>query len=103
MVQAAHFHFWRIAQLHPYLDMGALMTLIHALVISRIHYCSALYVRLPLRLMWRLQLVQKFGSQINNWGEEIPTHLPHFAHPSLATGSFPHQLQGYDDNIQSSK
>ena len=57
VVWAAHFHLRRIAQLRSYLDVGALMTLIHALVISRIDYCSAVYVGLPLRLMPRLQLV----------------------------------------------
>ena len=46
----------------------------------------------------------EFGAQINNGGEEIPAHLLHSGCPSLATtGSFPHGLQCYDDNIQSPK
>ena len=34
--------------------------LVHALVISRIVYCNDLYMRLPMRLLWKLQLVQVF-------------------------------------------
>ena len=35
-----------------------LNTLVHALVVSRLDYCNALYVGLPLRLMRKLQMVQ---------------------------------------------
>ena len=38
VVCTAFFHLWRIARLRPYLDTGALTTLVHALVIlSLIH------------------------------------------------------------------
>ena len=33
VVHTAFFHLWRIARLRPYLDTGALTTLVHALVI----------------------------------------------------------------------
>ena len=57
--RSTYFYLWRIAQLHPYLDGGgALTTLVHALVISRLDHCNALYVGLPLRLMQKLQMVQ---------------------------------------------
>ena len=36
MVNSAYFHLWQIAKLHPYLDGGALTTLVHMLVISRL-------------------------------------------------------------------
>ena len=77
---AAHFHLRRIAQLHPYLDVGALMTLIYALVISRIDYFSSLYVGLPLRLMQRLQMVQNLMAR-------LITGVKKFQHisPTLAT------------------
>ena len=39
VVRTTFFHFWRIARLRPYLDMGALTTLVHALVISRLDHC----------------------------------------------------------------
>ena len=47
-----------IAQLRPYLDGGALATLVHALVISRLDHCNTLYMGLPLRLTRKLQMVQ---------------------------------------------
>ena len=43
-----------ISQFCPYLDKGALRMLVYTLVISRINYCNAVYVGLPLRLTWRL-------------------------------------------------
>ena len=52
------FHLWQIAQLRPYLDVGALTTLVHELVILRLDHCNALYMGLPLRLMRKLQMVQ---------------------------------------------
>ena len=55
VVCSAYFHLWWVAQLRPYLDGGVLTTLVHALVISILDYCNALYVGLPLRLMWKLQ------------------------------------------------
>ena len=57
VVCSAYFHLCRIAQLCPYLDVGELTTLVHALVISRLDYCNALYVGLPLRLMRKLQIL----------------------------------------------
>ena len=35
VVRSAYFHLWQIAQLRPYLDVGALTTLVHVLVVSR--------------------------------------------------------------------
>ena len=52
MLRPAYFH------LFPYLDVGALTTLVHVLVVSRLDYCNTLYMGLPLRLMWKLQMVQ---------------------------------------------
>ena len=64
MVRSAHLHLWRIAQLHPYLDTGVLTTLVHTLLVSRIGYCNTLYMGLPLRLMWKLQMVQKTAARL---------------------------------------
>ena len=58
VVHTAFFHLWRIARLRPYLDVRALTTLVHALVILRLDHCNTLYVGLPLRLMRKLQVVQ---------------------------------------------
>ena len=35
VVRSTHFHLWRIAQLRPYLDVGVLTILVHALIVSR--------------------------------------------------------------------
>ena len=56
VVCSAYFHLWRNAQLRPYLDVEALTTLAHVLVILRLDYCSAFYVGLALRL--KLQMMQ---------------------------------------------
>ena len=44
VVHTAYFHLQRIAQLNSYLDVGALTTLVHEFVVSRLDYCNALYV-----------------------------------------------------------
>ena len=72
-------------ELHPYLDMGVRTMLFHALVVSRIGYCNALYVGLPLRLMRKLQMVQ-------NMAARLLTGVKTFQHifPTLATYPLPH-------------
>ena len=64
VVRTAYFHPWQIAQLHPFLDVAALTTLAHALVILRLDHCNALYVGLPLRLMRKLQMVQNAATRL---------------------------------------
>ena len=51
-------------QYRPYLDTEALTTLVLALVISRLDYCNALYVGLPLKLMRKLQVVQNAAARL---------------------------------------
>ena len=94
VARSAYFHLWRIAQLRPYLDGESLTTLVHALVISRLDHCSALYVGLPLRLMRKLQMVQT-----SKWGEKTPAYLPHSGSPTLAAYSLPHRLQSVNDDV----
>ena len=43
---------------------GALTTLVHTLVISRVDHCNALYVGLPLRLTRKLQMVQNAAARL---------------------------------------
>ena len=64
VVRTAFYHLRRIAQLRPYLEVGALTTLVHALVISRLDHCNALYVGLPLRLLRKLQVVQNAAARL---------------------------------------
>ncbi|XP_058023847.1 uncharacterized protein LOC131190529, partial [Ahaetulla prasina] len=54
----AFYHVRLIRQLRPFLDRDALCTVTHALVTSRLDYCNALYMDLPLESTRRLQLVQ---------------------------------------------
>uniref|UniRef100_A0A803TMD6 Reverse transcriptase domain-containing protein n=1 Tax=Anolis carolinensis TaxID=28377 RepID=A0A803TMD6_ANOCA len=48
-----------VRQLRPYLVKSDLATVVHALVTSRLDYCNALYVGLPLKTARKLQLVQR--------------------------------------------
>ena len=64
VVRSTYFHLWWIAQLCPYLDGGALTTLVRVLIISRLDHCNALYAGLPLRLMWKLQMVQNATARL---------------------------------------
>uniref|UniRef100_A0A803TEQ2 Transmembrane serine protease 4 n=1 Tax=Anolis carolinensis TaxID=28377 RepID=A0A803TEQ2_ANOCA len=47
-----------VRQLQPYLKKPDSATVVHALVTSRLDYCSTLYVGLPLKVARKLQLVQ---------------------------------------------
>ena len=64
VVRSAYFHFWWIAQLRSYLDVGALTTLVHAVVVLRLDYYNVFYVGLPLRLMQKLQMVQNVVARL---------------------------------------
>ena len=64
VVRTTFYHLRRVAQLRPYLDVGALTTLVRALVISGLDYCNALYVGLPLRLLQKLQVVQNAAARL---------------------------------------
>ncbi|KAF7245360.1 RNA-directed DNA polymerase from mobile element jockey [Varanus komodoensis] len=47
-----------IHQLRPFLENDCLATVTHALVTSRLDYCNALYMSIPLKMVRILQLVQ---------------------------------------------
>uniref|UniRef100_A0A8C6XMC9 Reverse transcriptase domain-containing protein n=1 Tax=Naja naja TaxID=35670 RepID=A0A8C6XMC9_NAJNA len=53
-----------VHQLHPYLDRDALRMVTHALVTSRLDYCNALYLGLPLHTIRRFQLVQNAAARV---------------------------------------
>lgn len=50
---------WLIRQLWP-----GITTVIHALVTPRSHCCDALYVWLPLKVVWKVQLLQDIATSI---------------------------------------
>ncbi|KAF7254239.1 hypothetical protein EYD10_01276 [Varanus komodoensis] len=58
VVRSAFFQLRLIHQLHPYLENDCLATVTHALVTSRLDFCNALYMGLPLKTVRILQLVQ---------------------------------------------
>ncbi|KAF7250425.1 hypothetical protein EYD10_03693 [Varanus komodoensis] len=62
-----------INQLRPYLEYDCLATVIHALVTSRLDFCNALYMGLPLKTVRTLQLVQ-------NRAARLLTGTGHYAH-----------------------
>ncbi|KAF7254804.1 RNA-directed DNA polymerase from mobile element jockey [Varanus komodoensis] len=53
-----------IHQLRPYLENVCLATVTHALVTSRLDFCNALYVGLPLKTVRILQLVQNRAARL---------------------------------------
>ncbi|KAF7247022.1 putative RNA-directed DNA polymerase from transposon BS [Varanus komodoensis] len=53
-----------IHQLRPYLEDNCLATVTHALVTSRLDFCNALYVRLPLKTVRILQMVQNRAARL---------------------------------------
>ncbi|KAF7235119.1 Extracellular calcium-sensing receptor [Varanus komodoensis] len=53
-----------INQLRPYLEYDCLETVTHALVTSRLDFCNALYVGLPLKTVRTLQLVQNRAARL---------------------------------------
>ncbi|KAF7253666.1 hypothetical protein EYD10_00580 [Varanus komodoensis] len=53
-----------INQLCPYLEYDCLVTVTHALVTSRLDFCNALYVGLPLKTVRTLQLVQNRAARL---------------------------------------
>uniref|UniRef100_A0A803SWN1 Reverse transcriptase domain-containing protein n=1 Tax=Anolis carolinensis TaxID=28377 RepID=A0A803SWN1_ANOCA len=53
-----------VRQLRPYLEKSDLTMVVHALVTSRMDYCNALYVGLPLKTVRKLQLVQRSAARL---------------------------------------
>ncbi|XP_061490034.1 tRNA-splicing endonuclease subunit Sen15 isoform X1 [Rhineura floridana] len=53
-----------IRRLQPYLPVQQLPLVVHALVTSRLDYCNALYVGLPLKTTQKLQLVQNAAAHL---------------------------------------
>uniref|UniRef100_A0A803SZI2 ribonuclease H n=1 Tax=Anolis carolinensis TaxID=28377 RepID=A0A803SZI2_ANOCA len=52
-----------VRQLRPYLEKSDLTMVVHVLVTSRLDYCNALYVGLPLKTVRKLQLVQRTAAR----------------------------------------
>ncbi|KAF7250062.1 Receptor-type tyrosine-protein phosphatase gamma, partial [Varanus komodoensis] len=64
VARSTFFQLRLIHQLHPYLENDYLATVTHALVTSRLDFCNVLYVGLPLKTVWILQLVQNRAARL---------------------------------------
>ncbi|KAF7240874.1 putative RNA-directed DNA polymerase from transposon BS [Varanus komodoensis] len=64
VARSAFFQLRLIHQLRPYLEYDCLVTVTHALVTSHLDFCNALYVGLPLKTVWILQLVQNRAARL---------------------------------------
>ncbi|XP_061465627.1 uncharacterized protein LOC133376825 [Rhineura floridana] len=64
VAQGAFYQLRLVAQLHPYLDRENLASVVHVLVTSKLDYCNALYVGLPLKTVQKLQLVQNAAARL---------------------------------------
>ncbi|KAF7243143.1 Cullin-3 [Varanus komodoensis] len=64
VARSAFLQLWLIHQLRPYLEYNCLATVTHALVTSRLDFCNALYVGLPLKTIRILQLVQNRAARL---------------------------------------
>ena len=80
VVRNAYYQLHRISRIRSYLTEGATKSLIHALVISRLDYCNALYYGLPENLLTKLQRVQ-------NHAAKLITRLHKFDHVTPALKS----------------
>ena len=64
MAWSAFYQLQLVAQLRPYLDRNNLASVVYALVTSKLDYCNALYVGLPLKTVRKLQLVQNAAARL---------------------------------------
>uniref|UniRef100_A0A670I451 Reverse transcriptase domain-containing protein n=1 Tax=Podarcis muralis TaxID=64176 RepID=A0A670I451_PODMU len=66
--RAAVYQLHLVRRLRPYLPADCLARVVHALVISRLDYCNALYVGLPLKVTRKLQLIQNAAARLVTGG-----------------------------------
>ncbi|KAF7242656.1 Inactive N-acetylated-alpha-linked acidic dipeptidase-like protein 2 [Varanus komodoensis] len=64
VARSAFFQLRVIHQLRPYLEYNCLVTVTQALVTSRLDFCDALYMGLPLKTVRILQLVQNRAARL---------------------------------------
>lgn len=53
-----------VVQLQAYLEKGSLTAVIYALLTSRLDHSSALYMELPLKAVWKLQIIQNAAARV---------------------------------------
>lgn len=62
MGKSALYHFRLLRQLQPFLDRKDLVTMVHDLITPRLFYCNVLYMRLPLKSVQKLYLLQNIAA-----------------------------------------
>ncbi|CAI7934913.1 Hypothetical predicted protein [Podarcis lilfordi] len=62
--RAAVYQLHLVCRLRPYLPVDCLARVVHALVISHLDYCHALYVGLPVKVTRKLQLIQNAAARL---------------------------------------
>lgn len=68
MTRGAFAQLWLVRQLQLYLDSEDLAMLVHVTVTSRLDNCNMLYIGLPFKTVWKLQLVKM---QRPEWLSEV--------------------------------
>ena len=87
VVCSVHFHFRLIAQLRSYLDVGALTTLVHALVVLSLDYCALRGAAFETDM--ETSDGAEYGSQTSYRGEKVSPYFPHPGRLALTAYSLP--------------
>ena len=82
-----------VAQLHPKLDKGRLNSAVYALVISRLDYCKALHMGIPLEMVRKLQLWQNSAVRLLTGARQFEYITPLLARPHWLPISFQAQIR----------
>ena len=73
LVKNCNFHIRNIYAVQKHLDQQSLLTLVHALVVSRIDYCNSLWVGLPNYIVKKLQSVLNRAARLIY---SLPSRIP---------------------------
>ena len=63
-------------------------TLVHVLLISKVHYCNTLYMGLPLKLTWKLLQVENVGARVVSGVNNFDHIYPVLIHPHWLSAVF---------------
>ncbi len=97
---SCRFALHNIGKIRPFLTEYSKQLLIHALVISRQHYCNAFLAWLPTCAIRPLQMIQNAAARlVFNYPRESMSHL---YLPALATSCGSHQVQIIGTCLQNS-
>uniref|UniRef100_A0A670II27 Reverse transcriptase domain-containing protein n=1 Tax=Podarcis muralis TaxID=64176 RepID=A0A670II27_PODMU len=111
--RAAVYQLHLVRRLRPYLPADCLVRVVHALVISRLDYYNVLYVGLPLKVTWKLQLIQNAAARlVTGSGRRdhitpvlrdlhwLPVYFPKWPQSGIPEGASPPPSFSLDTEIQ---